>query len=132
MSSSLRLSSDSFAGSGSIKAFSRTPCLPCEPFPIALRWSRFNPKTETDLATDANYSDTMGYDLRQREVSLRSDSYDHPPIISSKSVKSWNLWFQFRTPGLNVPPSLRESTRRRLSPTGIRLIAIVFRVTNAG
>ena len=50
------------------------------------------PKTETDLTAD--YIDALGYDERYPEVLPRKDSYGHPPITSSKSVKSWNLWLQ--------------------------------------
>ena len=48
-----------------------------------------NPKTETDLTTDyADYTDAIGYDYQCPEVLPRKDSYVHPPITPSKSVKS--------------------------------------------
>ena len=48
-----------------------------------------NSKTETGLTADyADYTDTIGYDYQCPEVLPRKNSYIHPPITPSKSVKS--------------------------------------------
>jgi hypothetical protein len=73
-----------------------------------------NPKTETDLTADysTDYTDTIGYDYQCPEVLPRKDSYVHPPITPSKSVKSAESAVSIHsTPhqALSWEPEIREN-----------------------